>query len=80
MPPGTASSALDAMLISIDHVQLGIPTGGEATALAFVVGDLTETRDRLTAAGIAIVEDDSGLPARRCYVRPALRAGRASAG
>ncbi len=120
MPPLVA--AADAVLISIDHVQLGMPTGGEATArafyvgvlgmrevpkppqlagrgglwltagpvaihlgveadfrpsakahVAFVVDDLAGTRDRLTAAGTAIDEDDSGLPVRRCYIRDPFR-------
>lgn len=34
----------------------------------FVVDDLAATRSRLAAAGIAVVEDDSGIPVARCYV------------
>ena len=36
---------------------------------AFVVDDLTAVRGALTVAGIAIVEDDAGLPVARCYMR-----------
>jgi catechol 2,3-dioxygenase-like lactoylglutathione lyase family enzyme len=36
---------------------------------AFVVDDLGQARERLTAAGVAIQDDDSGLPIARCYVR-----------
>jgi catechol 2,3-dioxygenase-like lactoylglutathione lyase family enzyme len=36
---------------------------------AFVVGDLAATQVRLTAAGLTIEEDDSGLPVDRCYIR-----------
>jgi Predicted dioxygenase of extradiol dioxygenase family len=35
---------------------------------AFLVDDLAIVRERLTQAGVAIDEDDSGLPVRRCYV------------
>ena len=108
----------DAVPVSIDHVQLGMPTGGEPDARvffggvlglreipkplelagrggawfagrgvavhlgvesdfrpathahpAFVVGDLALGRERLTAAGVEIREDDSGLRVLRCYVR-----------
>jgi len=108
----------DALLTAIDHVQLGMPGGGEdgarsfygeilglrevtkPAALAgrggvwfagrdvavhlgvdpehrpaakahpgFVVDDLAAARERLVAAGVAIVEDDSGFPVERCYVQ-----------
>ena len=36
---------------------------------AFVVDDLAAIRTRLTDAGVAIEDDDSGLPVARCYVR-----------
>ena len=36
---------------------------------AIVVRDLVATRDALTAAGVAIEEDDSDLAVRRCYIR-----------
>lgn len=36
---------------------------------AFVVDDLGQARERLTAAGVAIQDDDSGLPVARFYVR-----------
>jgi catechol 2,3-dioxygenase-like lactoylglutathione lyase family enzyme len=36
---------------------------------ALLIRDLATTRGALTAAGVAIEEDDSGLPVRRCYVR-----------
>jgi catechol 2,3-dioxygenase-like lactoylglutathione lyase family enzyme len=35
---------------------------------AFVVDDLGAVRDRLVAAGVQVVEDDSGLPVDRCYI------------
>ena len=35
---------------------------------AFLVRDLEQTRHRLEAAGVEVVEDVSGLPIRRCYV------------
>jgi catechol 2,3-dioxygenase-like lactoylglutathione lyase family enzyme len=110
----------DAVLASIDHVQLGMPADATAEAdvrafyggvlglrevpkpaqlagrggawfvgraatvhlgvepdfrpparahPAFVVDDLTAALERLAAAGVAIENDDSGLPVRRCYVR-----------
>ena len=104
-------------LIGIDHVQLGMPAGGEDAARAFyggllgllevakpqalagrggvwfatvgvavhlgvevgfraasrahpafVVDDLVALRQRLTEAGTATVDDDSGLPVERSYV------------
>jgi len=36
---------------------------------AFVVDDLAAARDRLSTAGIATSDDDSGLAVRRCYVQ-----------
>jgi catechol 2,3-dioxygenase-like lactoylglutathione lyase family enzyme len=36
---------------------------------AFVVDDLSAMRAKLTAAGVAIEEDDSGIPVARCYIR-----------
>ncbi len=36
---------------------------------AFGVVDLASARDTLTAAGVEVEEDDSGLAVRRCYVR-----------
>jgi catechol 2,3-dioxygenase-like lactoylglutathione lyase family enzyme len=36
---------------------------------AFVVGDLAAAREALAAAGVAVEEDDSGMPVRRCYIR-----------
>ena len=36
---------------------------------ALLVRDLDAARASLAAAGIPIEEDDSGIPARRCYVR-----------
>lgn len=108
----------DAIPTAVDHVQLGMPPGGEDTARAFytgilglrevakpaelagrggawfagrsvavhlgveddfkpaskahpafVVDDLVLVRDRLSMAGMAVTDDDSGLPLRRCYVR-----------
>ena len=105
------------LLASIDHVQLGLPAGGEDAARAFyggvlglreivkpselagrggvwfagravaihlgaeeafqasprahpafIVNDLAVVRERLTAAGVTPVEDDSGLRIARCYV------------
>lgn len=35
---------------------------------ALLVRDLAAAREALTAAGIAIEDDDSGLPVRRCYI------------
>jgi catechol 2,3-dioxygenase-like lactoylglutathione lyase family enzyme len=35
---------------------------------AFVVEDLEWARQRLAVNGVDIVEDDSGLPVRRCYI------------
>jgi catechol 2,3-dioxygenase-like lactoylglutathione lyase family enzyme len=35
---------------------------------AFLVRDLEQTRRRLESAGVAIIEDASGLPLRRCYI------------
>jgi catechol 2,3-dioxygenase-like lactoylglutathione lyase family enzyme len=35
---------------------------------AFLVRDLAATREVLAGAGIAISEDPSGLPVRRCYI------------
>lgn len=35
---------------------------------AFVVDDLPTVRERLQAAGLEVVADDSGLPVARCYV------------
>jgi catechol 2,3-dioxygenase-like lactoylglutathione lyase family enzyme len=35
---------------------------------ALLVGDLGTTRLALAAAGVAMVEDDSGLPIQRCYI------------
>lgn len=35
---------------------------------ALLVGDLGAARQSLAAAGVAIEEDDSGLPVRRCYI------------
>ena len=124
-PAGNDASSADdargmddaAVLVSIDHVQLGMPAGGEPDARAFyggvlgirevpkppelagrsgawfagrgvavhlgvesdfrpatsahpafVVEDLALVRERLTAAGVEIREDDSGLPILRCYV------------
>jgi catechol 2,3-dioxygenase-like lactoylglutathione lyase family enzyme len=108
----------EAILIAIDHVQLGMSAGCEDAARAFyvgvlglhevprprqlvgrggvwfrggsvaihlgvepafqpaarahpafVVGDLAAMRDGLTAAGLAIEKDESGLPVDRCYIR-----------
>jgi catechol 2,3-dioxygenase-like lactoylglutathione lyase family enzyme len=36
---------------------------------AFVVDDLSAMRAKLTAAGVAIEEDDSGIAVVRCYIR-----------
>jgi catechol 2,3-dioxygenase-like lactoylglutathione lyase family enzyme len=36
---------------------------------ALVIRDLTAAREALEAAGVAIEEDDTGLPANRCYIR-----------
>jgi catechol 2,3-dioxygenase-like lactoylglutathione lyase family enzyme len=107
----------DAVLTAIDHVQLGMPGGGEDAARAFygeilglrevvkpaplagrggvwfagrdvavhlavepdfrpaarshpafVVDDLATVRERLAAAGVPIVDDETGLPVERCYV------------
>jgi catechol 2,3-dioxygenase-like lactoylglutathione lyase family enzyme len=35
---------------------------------AFVVADLDWARERLAANGVDFIEDESGLPVRRCYV------------
>lgn len=108
----------DALLATIDHVQLDMPAGREAEARAFyrdilglreirkppalairggawfagrgvavhlgvaaefrpathahpafVVDDLRAIREDLTAAGVAIEEDASGIPVVRCYIR-----------
>lgn len=105
-------------LIGVDHVQLGMPAGGEDQARAFyavvlglrevakppelagrggvwfvgvagvavhlgvdasqpsakahpafVVADLALARETIGAAGIALEDDESGLPVRRCYLR-----------
>jgi catechol 2,3-dioxygenase-like lactoylglutathione lyase family enzyme len=105
-------------LVAIDHVQLGMPAGGEDVARgfyggvlglveiakpaqlagrggvwfatggvavhlsvdpdflpatrahpAFIVTDLPRWRARLREAGVDVVDDDSGLPVDRCYVR-----------
>jgi catechol 2,3-dioxygenase-like lactoylglutathione lyase family enzyme len=107
-----------ALVGAIDHVQLGMPAGGEDTARAFyrdvlrlrevpkpaaiagrggawfagravavhlgvepdfrpatkthpafVVEDLGAVRTRLVSAGAETIDDDSGLPVARCYVR-----------
>ncbi len=53
-------------------VHLGATTGFRPAAHAhpaFVVDDLAVTRVRLTDAGVAIEEDDSGIPVVRCYIR-----------
>lgn len=52
-------------------VHLGVEPGGVTPSRAhpaFVVDDLAAVQTRLTAAGIALVEDDSGLPIARCYI------------
>ena len=36
---------------------------------ALVIRDLGAARDALIAGGVAIEEDDTGLPANRCYIR-----------
>jgi catechol 2,3-dioxygenase-like lactoylglutathione lyase family enzyme len=36
---------------------------------AMLIQDLALAREVLTAAGVVVDEDDSGLPVRRCYVR-----------
>ena len=36
---------------------------------ALVIRDLARAREMLAAAGVAIEEDDSGLPVSRCYIR-----------
>ena len=36
---------------------------------ALVIRDLARARDTLAAAGVAIEEDDAGLPVSRCYIR-----------
>ncbi len=36
---------------------------------ALVIRDLARARDVLAGAGVAIEEDDAGLPVRRCYIR-----------
>jgi catechol 2,3-dioxygenase-like lactoylglutathione lyase family enzyme len=36
---------------------------------AFVVDDLAAVRTALEVAGVAVAEDDAGLPVARCYVR-----------
>jgi catechol 2,3-dioxygenase-like lactoylglutathione lyase family enzyme len=104
-------------IVAVDHVQLGMPVGGEDRARAFYVGvlglrevpkppelaprggawftsdgvaihlgaepdfrpatrahpafvvdDLARLRRDLADAGVAITDDDSGLPVDRCYV------------
>ena len=36
---------------------------------ALVIRDLARARDALVGAGVAIEEDDAGLPVTRCYIR-----------
>jgi catechol 2,3-dioxygenase-like lactoylglutathione lyase family enzyme len=36
---------------------------------ALLIRDLDHARESLTAAAVAIEEDESGLPVRRCYIR-----------
>jgi catechol 2,3-dioxygenase-like lactoylglutathione lyase family enzyme len=36
---------------------------------ALVIADLADARVAFVAAGVAIEEDDSGLPVARCYIR-----------
>ena len=36
---------------------------------ALVIRDLARARDALVGAGVAIEEDDAGLPVDRCYIR-----------
>ena len=36
---------------------------------ALVIRDLARARDTLVGAGVAIEEDDAGLPVDRCYIR-----------
>ena len=53
-------------------IHLGVEPGFRPLAKAhpaLLVCDLEAARGALTAAGVAIEEDDSGLPVRRCYVR-----------
>jgi catechol 2,3-dioxygenase-like lactoylglutathione lyase family enzyme len=53
-------------------VHLGVERDPRPSARAhpaLVVRDLGTARAALAAAGIAIEEDDSGLPVARCYVR-----------
>ncbi len=53
-------------------IHLGVEAGFTPLAKAhpaLLVGDLDVTRRALAEAGIAITEDDSGLPIQRCYVK-----------
>lgn len=53
-------------------VHLGVETDFRPAMKAhpgFIVADLGPLRTRLSAAGIVVEEDDSGLPIDRCYVR-----------
>jgi catechol 2,3-dioxygenase-like lactoylglutathione lyase family enzyme len=53
-------------------VHVAVPTDFRPAAHAhpaFVVDDLPTIRGRLTEAGVAIEEDDSGIPVTRCYIR-----------
>ncbi len=52
-------------------LHLGIEPDFRPTTRAhpgFVVDDLGSVRERLAAAGVTIIEDDSDLPVQRCYV------------
>jgi catechol 2,3-dioxygenase-like lactoylglutathione lyase family enzyme len=52
-------------------IHLGVEAGFAPLAKAhpaLLVGDLFATRQALAAAGVAVTEDDSGLPIQRCYV------------
>ena len=35
---------------------------------AFVVDGLPALRERLSTAGVTVLDDDSGLPVERCYI------------
>lgn len=53
-------------------IHLGVEAGFAPLAKAhpaLLVGDLEVTRRALAAAGVAMTEDDSGLPIQRCYIR-----------
>lgn len=53
-------------------VHVGVATGFRPAVHAhpaFVVDDLATVRARLTAAGVPIEEDDSGIAVTRCYIR-----------